>query len=138
MSWKRPTIDTLFHIDWDWWQANDRNYRLFLYEQLCEDCRRRFPDPLNVDEVDWIDPRTAEVERADALQMCLRTRCIHEPGFINESLPVAAAVFRVFLMNGNQPASASDLHRHLPWRQPETILRVIADREIRYGIRALR
>lgn len=138
MSWKRPTVDTLFHIDWDWWQANDRNYRLFLYEQLCEDCRRRFPNPMAVEEVDWIDPRTAEVTRADALQMCMRTRCIHEPGFINESLPVAAAVFRVYLMNGNQPASANDLHQFLPWRSADTILRVIADREVRYGIRAAR
>ncbi len=137
MAWKRITIDTVFHIDWEWWSANDRNYRVNLYEQLCDECRQRFPSSVDVEEVDWIDPVTAEVTRADALQMCLRTRCAQEPGFINETLPVAAAVFRIFLMNGNKPATVEDLHKQLPWRQPETILRVIGGRDVHYGIRPL-
>ena len=51
MAWKRPTTDTPFYIDWEWWADNDRNYRLYLYEQLCEECRRRFPSPMDVAEV---------------------------------------------------------------------------------------
>ncbi len=135
MTWKRPTVDTPFHIDWDWWKANERNYRVYLHEQLCEECRRRFPTLTEVEEVDWIDPQTAEVTRADALLMCLRTRCTKDPNFINETLPVAAAVFRVFLINGNTPVSPNDLHGLLPWRQPDTILRVLSGREVHYGIR---
>lgn len=135
MAWKRPSTDTPFHIDWEWWAQNDRNYRLFLHEQLCEECRRRFPSPLTLAEVDWIDPVTAEVTRADPLQMCLRSECAHSPNFIHEALPVAAAVFRVFLMVGNRTLTPADLHEHLPWRTPEMILQVVGGRQVHYGIR---
>jgi hypothetical protein len=135
MAWKRPTLDTRFHIDWEWWQAHDRNFRYHLYDQLCPECRRRIPSPATVTEVDWIDPETAEVTRADPLAMCLRTRCMHEHDFLNEKLPVATAVFRVFLMTDNRPASPRELHRYLPWRPPEAILSVIGGREVHYGIR---
>lgn len=137
MAWKRPTVDTAFHIDWEWWKANDRNYRLYLHEQLCETCRRRFPSPLDVADVDWVDPVTAEVTRADALQMCLQRQCADDPEYIHEALPVAAAVFRVFLVNGNKPLSANGLHEILPWRTPQTILRVIGARRTHYGIRVV-
>ncbi len=138
MAWKRPTIDTPFHIDWKWWSQHDRNYRLYLYEQLCEECRERFGQALEPMEVDWIDPETAEVTRADALEMCLRTRCASDPTYIHESLPIAAAVFRVLLVNGNRPLSPRELHEYIPWRDPATILRVIGGRRTHYGIRAAR
>lgn len=137
MTWKRPTLDTPFHIDWEWWKTRDRNYRVYLYEQLCPECRRRFPSPFNVEEVDWVDPKTAEVTRADALLMCLRTRCANDPDFVNESLPLAAAIFRVFLISGNAPLTPTKLHDHLPWRTPETILQVLGDRQSHFGIRPM-
>lgn len=137
MPWRRPTVETPFQIDWEWWANNDRNYRLYLHEQLCEACRHRFPSPLAVDEVDWIDPVTAEVTRADALQMCLRTECAQDPDYITESLPVAAAVFRVFLVEGNRPMSPKELNKRLHWRSPDTILSVIGGRRVHYGIRPL-
>lgn len=135
MVWKRPTVETPFHIDWDWWSENDRNYRIYLYDQLCEECRRRFPSAIDVEEVDWIDPETAEVTRADGLMMCLRLQCADDPDFLNATLPLTAAVFRVFLLNGNEPLSPIQLNEYLPWRTPKTILRVIAGRQTHYGIR---
>ena len=135
MAWKRPTIDTPFHIDWEWWSEHDRNYRIYLYEQLCEECRRRFPSAIDVEEVDWIDPETAEVTRADALLMCLRLQCADDPEYLSPSLPLTAAVFRVFLLNGNEPLSPAQLSERLPWRTPTTILRVIGGRQTHYGIR---
>ncbi len=38
----RPTVDTKFHIDYDWWETNSRNFRLYLRDQLCDECRERF------------------------------------------------------------------------------------------------
>ena len=135
MAWKRPTVDTPYHIDWEWWKTNDRNYRIYLHEQLCPECRRLFPSPFDVEEVDWVDPKTAEVTVADALLMCLRMRCANDPDFVNEALPVAAAVFRVFLLNDNKPMTPTELHEHLLWRQPETILQVIGGYKTHFGIR---
>ena len=68
--------------------------------------------------------------------MCLRSQCVHDPNYINEALPVAAAVFRVFFMNGNAPLSPTQLHDYLHWRDPDTILRVLAGRTVHYGIMA--
>jgi hypothetical protein len=135
MSWKRLDLDTPFHIDWAWWQAHDRNIRYHLYDQLCPECRRRILSPATVTEVDWIDPETGEVTRADPLTMCLRTRCIHEHDFLHEKLPLATAIFRVFLMTDNRPATPRELHRYLPWRQPEAILKLLSSREVHFGIR---
>jgi len=135
MVWKRPTVNTQFHIDWDWWTASEQNYRLYLHDQLCEECRLRFPSPFDVDEVDWVDPNTAEVTRTDALMMCLRTQCAQDPNFINSTLPLAAAVFRIFLVNDNKPLSPTELYELLPWRPANTILRVIGSRRAHYGIR---
>ena len=32
----KPGIDTQFHIDFDWWKDNDRNWRVDLRGLLCE------------------------------------------------------------------------------------------------------
>ena len=68
----RPTVDTKFHIDYDWWQNSGQSFRLFLREQLCDECRARFADYHNTEDVDWVDPETGEVHRTDALRECLR------------------------------------------------------------------
>ncbi len=135
MVWKRPTVSTQFHIDWDWWTTSEQNYRLYLHDQLCEECRLRFPSPFDVGEVDWVDPNTAAVTRTDALMMCLRTQCAKDPNYINPTLPLAAAVFRVFLLNDNKALSPAELNERLPWRDAKTILRVIGGRQAHYGIR---
>ena len=85
--------------------------------------------------MDWIDPNTAEVTRTDALMMCLRTQCAQDANYINATLPLAAAVFRVFLLNDNKPLSPAELHEQLPWRPAKTILKVLAGRQAHYGIR---
>ena len=49
----RPTADTKFHIDYDWWEKSGKNFRLFLRDQLCEECRERFADHHNTENVDY-------------------------------------------------------------------------------------
>jgi hypothetical protein len=135
MAWKRPTTQTPFHVDWQWWIEHDPNYRYALFEQLCEECRQRFPSPANVSEVDWIDPDTAEVTRADALMMCLQQYCVNDTNYVNQFLPLAAAVFRVFMQNGNRPMTPEELHEIIFWRPAKTILRLIGGRQTHYGVR---
>ena len=110
----RPTVDTKFHIDYDWWDKSGRNFRLYLRDQLCEECRDRFADHHNTEDVDWVDPDTGEVRRTDALRECLRTRCANDPEYINERLSLPAACFRIFLANNNTPLSPNELHQLLP------------------------
>ncbi len=122
----RPTVDAKYHIDYDWWESSGKNFRLYLRDQLCAECRDRFKDHANTENVDWIDPDTAEVRQTDALRECLRTRCGNDPEFINEKLPIVSACFRVFLANNNTPLSPNELHQLLPWKSAETILQTLS------------
>lgn len=133
----RPTLDTKFHIDYDWWENNNRNFRLYLRDQLCDECRDRFINHLNTENVDWVDPDTAEVRQTDALRECLRTRCANDPEYINERLPLVAACFRVFLANNNTPLSPNELNQLLPWKPSDTILKVLRSDRNYLGIRPL-
>lgn len=131
----RPTVDTKFHIDYDWWEKSGKNFRIYLRDQLCEECRERFANYQNTENVDWIDPETAEVRRTDALRECLRTRCANDPDYINERLPLAPACFRVFLANNNTPLSPNELSQLLPWKTAESILQTLGSGQVYFGIR---
>ena len=131
----RPTVDTKFHIDYSWWEESGKNFRIYLRDQLCEECRERFANYQNTEDVDWIDPDTGEVRRTDALRECLRTRCANDPNYINERLPLASACFRVFLANNNTPLSPGELNQLLPWKPPESILQTLTGGQVYFGIR---
>ncbi|MEM7125439.1 MAG: hypothetical protein AAF702_03875 [Chloroflexota bacterium] len=131
----RPTADTKFHIDYDWWEKSGQNFRQYLRNQLCAECRDRFSDHQNTENVDWVDPNTGEVHRTDALRECLRTRCASDPEYINERLPVASACFRVFLANNNSPLSPTELGQVLPWKTADEILRILGGKKVYLGLR---
>ena len=84
--------------------------------------------------IDWIDPQTAEVKPVDGIQHALMSHCALLPDFVTEHTAVVEAVFRIFLVNGNQPMSATDLSKRLK-RSPETILRTLAGPRVYHGLR---
>lgn len=133
--WSKPTLDTKFHIDHQWWKDAGRNFRLVLLEQLCDTCRKRFSSHDETETVDWVNPDTGEVIEADALIQCLKRECASKPDFIDQRIPLATAAFRVFLINDNHPLSANELHELLPWKQPEMILQTLGGRTSYLGIR---
>ena len=42
MSFVKPTLTTCFHIDFDWWEKSDRDWRVFLHNFLCQDHQKMF------------------------------------------------------------------------------------------------
>jgi len=132
----KPTVDTKFHIDFDWWERQQRNFRVELLDHLCPECRKRFASHRDTEMIDWVDPDTAEVRRVDGLWHSLRTCCSHKPEFISAGTSLATAVFRVFLSNGNEPLSPVDIWQRVSRRDPETILRLLAYGRSSYGILA--
>ena len=131
----RPTTETKFHIDYDWWEKSGQSFRLYLRDQLCDECRARFADHHNTEDVDWVDPETGEVHRTDALRECLRTRCANDPDYINEKLPIASACFRIFLANNNTSLSPRELNQLIPWKSADDILRTLSGQRIYLGLR---
>ncbi len=134
-KWIKPTTDTKFWIDFDWWQKENLDFRLVLRDQLCDVCRERYKDQWEIEEVDWVDPETAVVVRTDPMMQCLLMHCKDQPDFMGPHIPLTTNIFRVFLVNGNKPLSPKEMSEVIPWRSPETILRVIRGPKVYFGIR---
>jgi len=130
----RPTIDTPFHIDYDWWGQHDRDWRIHLHSSLCNDHQETFSVIKGDVKVDWVDPETAEVQQVDGLQHILISHCAKLDDFITERTTLVEAVFRVFLANGNLHLSSVDLSERLN-RPATTILRTISGIRVFKGIR---
>jgi hypothetical protein len=136
MSLLKPTAKTPFHIDFDWWEKNDRDWRVFLRTLLCAEHQQMLADVPEDARIDWIDPRTAEVRQVDGIQNALINHCAVQPDFLGEHTTIVEGVFRVMLVNGNKPMSATELGKKLG-RPPETILRTLAGPQVYRGLRPL-
>lgn len=136
MSLLKPNAQTPFHIDFDWWKQNERDWQVFLRSLLCAEHQQAFADAEADTLIDWVDPETAEVKAVDGVQNALMTHCALLPDFLTERTALVEAVFRTFLSNGNAPLSAEELSARLG-RPAETILRTIAGPRVYRGLRPL-
>jgi hypothetical protein len=132
----RPTIQTRFHIDVNWWQARDRDWRVFLQSLLCPEHQAIFADLPDDHLVDFVDPVTAEVQRVDGLQHVLITHCAKREDFISPRTTLVDAIFRIFLANGNVPMTPVELAQ-ITGRSSDLILRVLTGETIYRGLRPL-
>ena len=136
MSLLKPTTKTPFHIDFDWWVKNDRDWHVFLRSLLCAEHQKSLADVQEDAKIDWIDPRTAEVKAVDGIQHALMNHCALQPDFVNERTTVVEAVFRYMLVNGNQPMTPDQLAKKLG-KPAETILRTIGGQRVYRGLRPI-
>ena len=136
MSLLKPNIKTPFHIDFEWWQQNERDWHIFLRSFLCAEHQEAFANVEEGELIDWIDPQTAEVKPVDGVQHALISHCAQLPDFVNQRTAVVEAIFRMFLANGNIPMSAEDLSKKLG-KPADTILRTIAGPRVYRGLRPI-
>ncbi|KAB2905032.1 MAG: hypothetical protein KJ064_12345 [Anaerolineae bacterium] len=129
----RPTLETRFHIDYDWWKRDERDLRMYLISHLAPERQELFRDAEQDEQVDWVDPETAEVRRIDALQRELQTAAQSED-FITSQTSLVDAVFRLFLANGNTPLTPVEIGEELG-RPPQMILKTLAGGRVYKGIR---
>lgn len=134
MSLVKPTLQTCFHIDFDWWQKNDRDWHVYLRNYLCDEHQLAFADITETAQVDWVDPQTAEVQQVDGLQHILIMHCAKQLDFITQHTALIDGLFRIFLANSNQPLNSEELGRILG-RPPQTILRTLSGPRVLQGIR---
>ena len=134
MSLLKPTTKTPFHIDFDWWKKNERDWHVFLRSLLCTEHQEAFAEIEEGELIDWVDPKTAEVKPVDGIQHALMSHCALLPDFSNSHTAMVEAVFRIFLVNGNVPMSADDIAKKLE-RPADTILRTISGPRVYRGLR---
>ena len=132
----KPTLQTPFHIDFDWWQKNERDWHVYLRSLLCPEHQEVFADVQEGEMIDWVNPKTAEIKQVDGIQHALMSHCARRPEFLTEQTAIVEAVFRLFLTNENMPMTAEELGVHLN-RPPATILRTLSGPRVYKGIRPL-
>ena len=134
ISLVKPTLQTRFHIDFDWWSQHDRDWRVYLRNLLCPEHQEAFSDLDVTDQVDWVDPETAEVQRVDGLQNILISHCAKQPSFISQHTTLVDSVFRIFLANGNIPLTPEELAVQLG-RDSRIILKTLSGPRVYKGLR---
>lgn len=134
LSLAKPTLQTKFHIDFNWWTQSDQDWKVYLKNLLCFEHQQTFANFQGDSSLDWVDPETAEVQRVDGLQNILITHCAKQPDFITEYTTMVDALFRIFMSNGNEPLSPMQLGERLG-RPPATILNLLSGRQVYRGIR---
>lgn len=130
----KPTLQTRFHIDFQWWSENDRDWRIYLHDLLCPMHKEAFSELGDENLVDWVDAETAEVQQVDGLQHVLITHCAKLPGFITDRTTLVDSVFRLFLASGNTPMTPIELSDQLH-RPPQTILSTLSGVRVYRGLR---
>ncbi|MBN1146915.1 MAG: hypothetical protein JXA78_06655 [Anaerolineales bacterium] len=134
MSLVKPGLQTRFHIDFDWWRQHDRDWRVYLRNFLCPEHQQAFADLDVSEQVDWVDPDTAEVQLVDGLQNILIMHCAKQQSFITQHTTLVDSVFRIFLSNGNVPMTPDELAEELG-RDPQVILKTLSGPRVYKGLR---
>jgi len=129
----KPTVDTKFHVDYDWWE-NPAQLRLYLLSHIQDEAEReRLQEAEEGAIVDFVHPETGEVFRYDELNLALQ-EAARNPDFVNPAASVVDNIFRVFLRNGNQPRSPRELEVDVS-KPASVILKTIGGTTIYKGIR---
>jgi hypothetical protein len=130
----KPTLATRFHIDYEWWGRNEREWRVYLLSHLCPEHRAALESLTDQSRIDWIDPSTAEVRSIDAIQHALVSHCSRQPDYIGPHTTLVDAVFRVFLANGNSPLTVVEIAQIIN-RPAAMMLRTLSGNRVYKGIR---
>jgi hypothetical protein len=130
----RPTLETAFHIDYGWWDRSDRDLDVYLRSHLCPKHQEIFPDIDPKEEVDHVDPQTAEVSAVSRIEGLLISHCAQQENYLTPQTSLVNAIFRVFLANRNVPLTPEDLSRQID-RPARMILRTISGPRVYKGIR---
>ena len=132
----RPTLETKFHIDYDWWRRADRDVEVFLRDYLCPEHQQSLAAGEEELTFDFVDPETAEVRRIGGVQQVLMSHCARQPGYLGADNTLVDSVFRILLANGNSPVSSHELSQRLG-RPAQTILRTLSAPRVYKGIRPI-
>lgn len=129
----KPTLETKFQIDYDWWERENNDLRAYMLTHLPPESREKFSDTTEDQVVDYIDPETGEVFQLDELGLALQEASKSED-FINPQTSLVDSVFRVFLANGNTPRTPQELEDDTG-RDARTILKTFGGIRVYRGIR---
>ena len=132
-AYVKPTLDTKFHIDYEWWENQSDDLHAYMLTHLPPEMREEIEGKEAFEVVDYIDPETGEVQQLDELGMKIQ-QAAKRDDFITVQTSLVDSVFRVFLANGNSPRTPAELEEETS-RDARTILRTFGGTRVYRGIR---
>ena len=132
----RPTVQTYFHIDHEWWERAGRELEVYLRDHLCTEHQKAYDESQPGLRVDHVDPQSGEVTAIDRFQHLLITHCSQQSDYVTPHMSLINAIFRIFLANANMPMTPEELSQRTG-RSPQMILRTLSGPRIYKGIRPI-
>ncbi|MBI4299872.1 MAG: hypothetical protein HY677_01960 [Chloroflexi bacterium] len=117
-----------YKIDLQWYAENNRSFKAMAQSRMCRSCRGRLGTSVE-ESLPREDAKTGKVTfetrvttyGGDPLAI-IPNCCSQKEDYITPNLPLVETIFRVFLANGNQPATPQEVTDRL--RHWLTIIRV--------------
>lgn len=138
-----------YYIDERWYTDHNKSFRTVAQARMCPQCQKKLGTEVQ-ERVPTVDARGRVVYEMRAVPFAsnplaeIRKHCSKEPGYITAETPIAEAIFRVFLANGNQPTDLDgiieQLSAYVPASDrprayaPETFARLLESSN-QYGLR---
>ena len=132
----KPGVESRFHIDFDWWEREGRDFRVDVARHLRPEAAHAFANAQSNEKIDLIDGETAEVTLVDKAQYLLREQVRPTHEFVSEHTSMVDAVFHILLANGNRPMTPNELSVLLN-RPAVTILRTLGGKVVYKGLRPI-
>jgi hypothetical protein len=133
-SLKRVTPDTRFFVDYDWWNESNIDLKTYLFTRLGIGQDAELDS--EIDEIDMVDPTTAEVRRVDGFQYMIQSYFAELPEDFFTKTSFVDAVFCVLLANANQPMTANEIAEQVE-KPVEMVIRTLGGNKVYQGIRPI-
>lgn len=136
MKFFRPTEQTKFHIDYNWFEEKGQDVNVLIQKYLTAEQLERLGNSLNNTAYDYIDEDTGEVQHVNAAVKMIRDESAKAPDFISARTPVFEAAFRIFLVNNNKPLTTIELAAMMG-RRSSDVLTQLSGRVVYNGIKPI-
>ncbi|GAB4469573.1 MAG: hypothetical protein Kow00124_04860 [Anaerolineae bacterium] len=133
MSSLKPTLETRFHIDTEWWERSGQDLMLAM-RQICSEYAVDLPDQAADELIDWIDQTTGIVMQVSPFVYHFLRHCTTQEDYLTERTSLVEAVFRALLAAANRPMTSVELAQRIG-RPAESILAALSGRQVYKGIR---
>ncbi|MBU6361407.1 MAG: hypothetical protein WCL57_11965 [Chloroflexota bacterium] len=136
MKFFRPTEQTKFHIDYNWFDEKGQDVNVLIQKYLTAEQLERLGNSPNTTSYDYIDEDTGEVQHVNAAVKMIRDESAKAPDFISARTPVFEAAFRIFLVNNNKPLTTIELAAMMG-RRSSDVLTQLSGRVVYNGIKPI-
>ena len=129
----KPTVETKFYIDYNWWIDSRDDLQAYLLTHLTRDQQQALAQRDLKEVFDYVHPETGEVLQLDTIGMAIKESS-QRADFISDHIGLIDSVFRALLVNSDKPLSALEL-AEITGRNADTIVKTIGGVRIYRGIR---